>query len=232
MGSFNLTGRFEYLLALQQFWPEFWQSLRSEVLDVEAPSNFDIDAANRIFYEWVLRWGVIDDWLQEAAWQTLCTWSKPGVCDRMFTEECWFVWIPSRVPIGNFEPRLDNPSPGFKVKKGTSREVALVLRSINQTAFAESPAAFEKRMLTQFRAQLKQYRKQYEQSFWTYRRKPSLIEHANWTALYQKGETPKSIRNIFNSDKKDQAVLDAIHKFSDAITLTLRPQKAGPPKYK
>jgi hypothetical protein len=149
----SLTGRYEYLMALQSRWPEFWSSLESEVLSHIDPSVFDQERWTAEFDRWGEHWGVVDEWLREAAWQTLCVWSKGNLLDR-HPSKPWFFYQPE-VEMPPFEVRLKNPTPMVVCPLGVSEATASAFRIL--AGDSESVQQFAKRMKAQFSHQLAAY---------------------------------------------------------------------------
>ena len=223
----SLTGRYEFLIALQSRWPEFWRSLETEVLNRVNASLFDKRTWNAEFDQWASRWGVRDEWLLEAAWQTLCLWSREHRRDRDPLRP-WFFYGPE-IDIPLFQPALEDARPRIVPPAGVSSRIASAFRV--QTGGGETVREFSARMTKQFDQQLAEYCRAYEAVFTPYERKPSLAKHADWTALYQSGKSPKDIETIECSGTRRQlshaAILSAITNFSRDIGLTLRVSTRG-----
>lgn len=223
----SLTGRYEYLIALQSCWPEFWRGLATGVLNRVNASVFDQETWNAEFNRWASRWGVRDEWLLEAAWQTLCLWSKGNLRNRDPLRP-WFFYGPE-INIPLFQPALVDARPRVVPPAGVSFRIASAFRV--QTGLAETVQQFAARMSRQFEQQLTDYCRAYEAVFTAYKRKPSLAEHADWTALYQSGKSPKEIETIVCSGTRRRlshaAILSAISNFSRDIGLTLRQSTRG-----
>jgi len=224
---FSLTGRFEYLMALQSRWPEFWRSLETEVLDRVNASVFDQETWNAEFQRWASRWRVRDGWLLEAAWQTLCLWSNENLRDRDPLRPRFFYGPEIHIPL--FQPVLEDARPRIVPPAGVSFRIASAFRV--QTGRGEAVLEFAARMKKQFDQQLAEYCRAHEAVFKPYERKPSLAKHADWTALYQSGKSPKDIEIIECSGTRRQlsyaAILSAITNFSRDIGLSLRVSTRG-----
>jgi hypothetical protein len=189
----SLTGRYEYLMALQSRWPEFWRSLETEVLNRVDESVFDKEAWNAEFNRWASRWGVRDEWLLEAAWQTLCLWSKEHLRNRDPLRP-WFFYGPE-IDVPLFQLALEEAQPRVVPPAGVSFRIASAFRV--QTGLAETIQQFAARMRRQFEQQLTDYCRSYEALFTPYKRKPSLAEHADWTALYQRAaKAPRTLKPL------------------------------------
>jgi hypothetical protein len=90
---------------------------------------------------------------------------------------------------------------------------------------------FAPRINRQFSHQLAEYCRLYEAVFTRYEWKPELARHADWTALFQSGKSPKEIESIECSGTRKglthAAILTAITKFSHDTGLTLRESTRG-----
>ena len=79
-----------------------------------------------MFNRWAEHTRVRDEWLLEAAWQTLCVWSKGSLLDRD-PAKTWFCYAPE-VHVPNFQPCLTEPRPAITAPFGVSSRAEGALR--------------------------------------------------------------------------------------------------------
>ncbi len=218
----SLDGRTAFVLALHLCWPNFWINLR------DAWKSNDPGA----FESWACAHHVVDGWLREACFQVMADWDSdpsPSWWERIP------IYIPSW-PVPIFEPVLQEPFPRYD---GSWSEADL--RAVNADQLPallaevqthlEPIKHFEKRMLSQFKAQLRRYTKIIRQAR-DFDASPNFIRDAKWTALVFAGVPRAGIAressDLLRETKKgpaywdaEAAVVKAVSRFAAAIELKL-----------
>jgi hypothetical protein len=233
----SVRGQYEFLLALQHYWPAFWKSLKAEVFECDyfhykhpkrAPRRM-IEVANITFYRWTESKGIADKWFQEVCWHTLSTWA---ILDRdalkrslEILSDQWFMLAPNEPVMHNFQPVLDNPTP-WPRKPLSNKERRILMKSplaarvyLAQVE-RETPSQFERRMLQQFKLQLREYVGYYRNRLSD---RTKLRQSAEWTALLMSGKTPEQIDRDWGLEGYEdgpQAIYRAAKRFAKKIGLS------------
>ena len=133
----DFRGRFEYLDAIAEHWPEVIRALRAAALPPlvacmhmgsppipttysglrgqvsDTPGIKDVCSA---LQSWATSYGIRDHWMCDAAVQTLAVWSRGNAEERwfytppvseMFTPTFETVWLPLLMPWGEFKKSTD-----------------------------------------------------------------------------------------------------------------------------
>jgi hypothetical protein len=216
----NFRGRFEYLEAIEEYWPETLRSLRAAALTPfvacvqvssqptpttyaglrhqlsDVPCIADVCSAVQ---SWATSQGIRDRWMFDAAVQTLAVWSKGNAKERWaytpemsgeFNPTFGTMWLPSLMTWGEF-------------KKVTDK---------------------------QYREQLLDYRKRVACAWGSH--STAITQQAIWTVLFQRGKSPGEIRLWEMRERKRKLSEANIHvqvrAFAASIGVTLRPAKHGP----
>jgi hypothetical protein len=235
----SVRGQYQFLRALQHHWPAFWESLKLEVFDPckcfderyakrSGPRGL-IKVANRCFYSWAKSNGIVDKWFQEDCWHTLGIWKILG---RQATKtnleilpDQWFAVAPNEPVLKLFQPVLTDPSPlPLKRLSPEDRRVLtqnrLAARMYVAQVARETPSAFEKRMLAQFRTQLRGYVRHYRKRL---AEGDKMCQSAAWTALLMSGRSPTEIDRdwgLQGYEDGPQTVYRAARRFAKSIGLS------------
>ena len=245
----DLEGHGEYLWATLKYWPELITSLHAEVLPeyrhlvtIASPAvcaselrkkarfgnrgnrggqyassipqaiarwstlrnsgNQNFKALIDALTEWGRRFDVRDDWMFEVALGTLRRWDCPT--PKMIWAPVWGLLTELSLPL--FSAKFDQPYwSGWETRQ-----------------------QFEKRMLDQFKSQLRAYSGQTRKLYSQHR--VALSADAEWTALFQRGESTERIARDYPSRRKYTGayVRKQVTSFAKEIGLTLRPATRGP----
>jgi len=216
----NFRGRFEYLEAAREHWPELLGSLHSQALarfvefreayrgevpltysalggSIESePKASEVCGALK---SWADEYGISDAWLLDAAVQTLAVWASGG------TEMRWHYLAP------------EVPAP-FQPAFGTAWVPPL-------TQWRDFKASTDK----SYREQLQAYR-QGVLRWWAAEAK-GMPDQAIWTVLFQRGKSPGEIR-LWEQRKghriEEATIQMGVRRFAASIGLTLRAPRHGP----
>lgn len=231
----SLSGQRAYLSALNKHWPELLESLKSDVAPTyRTPWDTNADGVKsgiretwhllrsnprrigllRVMEQWADRFRITETWILDSALDTLFIYCPENRIPGMIG--AWTFWrlLPNG-PQAHFEPRLQKshwyPSPNAWP--------------------GESWDSFKKRMESQFRTQLAEYRRVVEDRFGT--GKEMIPRDAEWTVRYQRGESAIEIAesaDLIGYEDPEQAVFKAISKFARSIHLNLRRRGERPRK--
>ena len=214
----NFRGRFEYLEAIEEYWPEVLRSLRAAALapfvacvqvgSQPIPTTYaglrgqlsDVPGIAEVcsaVESWATSHGIRDRWMFDAAVQTLARWSQGNA------EDDW-AYTPE-VP-GAFNPIFGTmwlpPLTWGEFKKATDKH---------------------------YREQLHEYKNRVANAWAA--GKPALLKQAVWTVLFQRGETVGKIRlrEMYVGKRKvsEATIQKQVGQFAASIGLTLRPGKHG-----
>ena|ERR1043166_2967466 len=210
--AINYKGRFLYLHALQEHWPELLTSLANECLSMMIAAfktnaararpttarELRSDPANQDLHQRIEAWassrGIRDEWLMDAAVQTLASLARGSEAGR-------WVYIAPELPLPRFEPRFE--------------AVWIPAAKWND---------FRKHLVRQFEASLKEYRKAIA-AIWGENSR-SEQTHALWTVWFQQGYSPDKIRLRSQQRLHLRVALPsiqmAVREFARSIGLTLR----------
>jgi hypothetical protein len=233
----NAYGRCEYLMALQIHYPDFWRSLKTEVAD--RCEHFDrnhSDEIDALFRQWGESHHIIDLWLQDACWQTVCTWTHyPPEFLLGPDHEGWFIYVPNEPVLPYFSPVVTDSRPLFKAPISDAKSGNLHMRRFHdlwtRAEDRETPEEFESRMLNQFLAQLQEYVRFYRRRL---SKRVKMQDHAAWAALMMSGKKPSEIAaqwpgmqartrdGAFRYANPERAVYMGAIRFAKEIGLTLQ----------
>jgi len=223
-GLVDIEGRVLFLYSLQTVRPGFWVSF-----------NQMWRAGRRDLVEpWLKDHQITDQWLLEVLCETMLAWDgKPdGPGANLQPGYIWYsCGEEGDTPVvGNFRPILTQPYPMYDSDRVLSAEMLQdtcleELQILCRSAEIETLEAFERRMLSQFRQQLKCYSKRVR-SVMGYGKKAERVKHATWTARVFVGETRAVIaREQRRNRDAESAVARAVTRFAQAIRLTLPARK-------
>ncbi len=246
----NIRGRLWYLEAVRSHILGFWESLKNDVfyqcdffeyVAAKQPIPERVhERAQTCFDEWLVAWGIVDEWLMDACRHTLSCWAElvhhdgRGALDGRWPVPVWYAPGESNLSVlKDFAPALEQPHPIALYTLSEEEETILshdpmALRIHEARVPRESGKAFKRRMKKQFDEQLDDYIAQYEARMLEHSK---IARDAAWTALFQFGESPKKIE-AWESRRSGENVSyariqQAIQKFAQSIGLTLRKPRAG-----
>jgi hypothetical protein len=211
--SVNFQGRFFFLEAAEQHWPQLlttlpWREWPRMQAGDRRPESFQEVEDNPLYGNWcvaLLKWAEMHQmkatWIFDAVVETLTTapvgsppprwWYTPDELPvPTFSLEFKAVWIPGWSPWPEFKAELQR---------------TLVRR-------------------------LEEYRKQVNETWGSGRHKLAL--HAVWTVLWQRGKSPEWIQKwnrTANSKSVSMAnIQKSVHEFASSMDLALRQSRGGP----
>jgi hypothetical protein len=230
MNTINFAARFEYLSALEVHWPQVLSSLHKSVRPVylrcfksrgesaamqklaglsealrrgASPELEEVALAVRT---WAEEFGFRDAWLQDVALQTMHSWVHGG-------DKAKWTYFPDELDM-----------PKLQVDCGHWFPLRGFLGHLEWPEFKRLADATYRRAVAAYRALV---RKQWGEAW------PKLSQHAVWTVLFQRGESPGWIqlrRRSTTGMVSLTNIMKCVHEFAAAAGLTLRAQKAGRPR--
>lgn len=218
----NYRGRFEYLDAAGEHWPQLLTSLRDHALEPfdalmrrnpklrptsdselrRAADQPEMTEVSRALEAWATSHDIRDGWILDAAVQTLVEWWRGN------KKKGWF-YTPQELNTLTFNPTFGTAwlPPGHWDE-------------------------FRKAAGDHFRKELKKYRDTVARLRGADRK--TLSQQAIWTVLWQRGKSVGQIR-LWEGRKHGRKPSEAniqrrVNKFAASIGLTLRPAIHGPQK--
>jgi hypothetical protein len=226
-----IAARFAYFQALRKYWPEVLETLRSDVFPKYVPKSQEMagsywrasdlwkvvqsdDSRNDLaiaLFQWAKPFHITEDWIFQCALETLFVYHPaidPTPIIRPRGKDWYWIYAP-KAGADFFRPKLTHN-----------------IWSPSTHADAESWETFKRRMESQFKAQLRAYRRKEETRFGA-GKAAKLAHDAEWTVRYQKGELAYEIAAGLTGPYKDreQTVYRTIERFAQAVGLNLRKTK-------
>ena len=219
----SLTGRYEYLSAISKNWPEVLKVLQRDVFPdylgslaattisisqtLDPPmdrwkrieKSQDLEDLKEKMRYWAIHHQFRDDWLMDAAVQTMRWWSESKAAPR-------YIWLYTETDAPRFCQTTPLPETWFPQNANGG----------------ETWDSFSGRLLKDMRRQLNLYRSTVIKYYGI--DKGNLPRDARWTVLFQKGQTASQIsRELPRANKEPiQTVSKAVKRFARSIGLTLR----------
>ncbi len=218
-------GRYLFLLSLREGVPHFWQSLRYAVQQ----SNNDPDAARK----WAASAHVIDDWLVQAAVDTVNYWAAhPESPNTKF--EPGYQWFRSseaeELNIPEFAPVFENASPQLLAPAGFADRTFDIPRSQWPILWQQSGCSFESidafatRITAQFVCQLKEYKKRLRNAIDPDAR-PELKKHSQWAVCRFAGVPLKEVVEHWPGARRyedpTETIVRQVNRFASVVGLHL-----------